>query len=113
MHTALATALAAFASCTGYRSGQIAQATDDPQLWTMVVDFDTMGNYRRALSSYRVKAEAVPVMYLACDEPSAFAPTASHDGQQLTEHTTDLIVGGTRGDGAHAPDTQNRPDMSS
>lgn len=99
----LAAALAAFASCPGFVSGQVARATDDPHLWTLIVDFESMGSYRRALSSYRVKAEAVPVMYLAVDAPSAFEPVAAHDGDALRVFESDLVTDGTRGDGVVAP----------
>jgi hypothetical protein len=55
---------------------------DDPHLWTLTTSWESVGAYRRALSDYQVKLVAVPLMYRAIDEPSAFEPlvTWSPDG---------------------------------
>jgi hypothetical protein len=74
-------ALAAFASCAGYHGGRIGRATDDPTLWMLSTEWDGAGAYRRALSSYAVKVDAVPVMYEARDEPSAYEVLVAHDPQ--------------------------------
>jgi hypothetical protein len=34
--------------------------------------WENIGSYRRALSAYDVKVNAVPVLYRAIDEPSAY-----------------------------------------
>ena len=65
-------ALAALAARPGWRSGRIGRATDDRSLWVLVTEWDSVGAYRRALSAYDVKVEAVPLLSLAMDEPSAF-----------------------------------------
>lgn len=90
-------ALEAFASCPGYVDGHVARSIDDTTLWTMTVRFDSAGSYRRALSSYRVKAEAVPVMYLAQERPSAFEPLASHDGTAMQTFNSDVNAMPERG----------------
>jgi hypothetical protein len=56
----------------GYAAGRIGRNVDDPELWTLVTEWDGPGAYRRALSSYDVKLTAVPVLSRAIDEPSAY-----------------------------------------
>jgi quinol monooxygenase YgiN len=65
-------ALAALAARPGCRSGHVARSIDDPTLWTLTTTWESVGAYRRALSSYEVKLYAVPLMYRAVDEPTAF-----------------------------------------
>ncbi len=66
------TALESLSRCRGYVRGHAARSTDDPRLWLLSTEWRSVGDYRRALSSYDVKVHAVPVMYTAQDEPSAF-----------------------------------------
>lgn len=65
-------ALEALVSCPGCTGGRAGPALDDPSLWVLSTTWESVGAYRRALSSYQVKLVAVPLMYLALDEPSAF-----------------------------------------
>ena len=60
----LVTAHEALAACRGYLDG--------PDLWVLTTRWENVGAYRRALSSYDVKMRAVPVLYRAVDEPSAY-----------------------------------------
>lgn len=78
-------ALAAFAGCAGHLRGRVGRATDDPTLWVITTEWASVGAYRRALSSYAVKVDAVPVMYSAHDEPSAFEVLA----EQASEPAAD------------------------
>jgi len=71
------TALAALAACPGYRSGRLGRAVDDPAQWVLVVDWESVGAYRRALSSFDVKVNATPLLAAALDAPSAFEVLAS------------------------------------
>ena len=50
----------------------LARALDDPTLWVLTTRWDNVGAYRRALSSYDVKLQAVPLLSRAVDEPSAY-----------------------------------------
>lgn len=72
--TDLESALAVLAARPGYADGRLGRNVDDPELWTMVTRWDDVGSYRRALSSYEVKAGAVPLLSRALDEPSAYEP---------------------------------------
>lgn len=56
----------------GWLSGRLGRAVDDPELWVMTTEWENVGSYRRALSSYEVKAGAVALLSTAVDEPTAF-----------------------------------------
>ena len=62
---------------TGFVRGHLGQAPDDPQLWVLATEWEGVGAYRRALSSYDVKVTAPAVMAFAVDEPSAFEVLAT------------------------------------
>jgi quinol monooxygenase YgiN len=72
-------ALAAFADRPGYLSGRVGRSTDDPSLWALTMEWESIGAYRRALSSPEVKISALPLMYQAVDEPSAYEVLAAFD----------------------------------
>ncbi|TIC84830.1 antibiotic biosynthesis monooxygenase [Nocardioides sp. GY 10113] len=63
---------ALLAACPGYLEGRLGRSLDDPDLWVLSTRWESVGAYRRALSSYDVKAGAVPVLSRAIDEPSAY-----------------------------------------
>jgi quinol monooxygenase YgiN len=65
-------AVAALAARPGCVAVRVARAVDDPQLWALHSEWESVGAYRRALSSYEVKLHAVPLMYRCIDEPSAY-----------------------------------------
>lgn len=67
-------ALGAFAAQPGCRSVTAARSIDEPDLWVLTSTWDSVGAYRRALSAHQVKLRAVPLLYHAVDEPSAFEP---------------------------------------
>jgi quinol monooxygenase YgiN len=68
----LAAAHAVLAARDGYVDGQVGRNVDDPTLWVLTTRWTNVGAYRRALSSYEVKLEAVPLLSRALDEPSAY-----------------------------------------
>ena len=68
----LVTAHEALAACRGYLDGTVGRNVDEPDLWVLTTRWEHVGAYRRALSSYDVKMRAVPVLYRAVDEPSAY-----------------------------------------
>lgn len=63
---------AALAARPGYLAGTVGRSVDDPELWVLSTSWEHVGAYRRALSSYDVKLEAVPLLSRALDEPSAY-----------------------------------------
>jgi quinol monooxygenase YgiN len=68
----LAAAHAVLAACAGYVDGHVGRNLDDPTLWVLTTRWDNVGGYRRALSSYDVRLNAVPLLSRALDEPSAY-----------------------------------------
>ena len=56
----------------GYVGGRIGRNVDDPELWTLVTEWEGAGASRRALSAYDVKLAAVATLGRALDEPSAY-----------------------------------------
>jgi hypothetical protein len=65
---------------SGFVSGTVGRALDDPTLWLLTTTWQDVGSYRRALSSYEVKAQVVPLLARAIDEPSAYEVLAG-DGE--------------------------------
>ena len=70
-------ALAVLATKPGYRGGRLARAIDDVRQWCLILDWDTVGSYRRALGAFDVKVQASPLLAEALDEPSAYEVLAA------------------------------------
>ncbi len=68
----LAAALEPLRQQRGHLTGRIGHNVDDPELWVLVTEWESVGAYRRALSSYDVKIGAVPTLSRAIDEPGAY-----------------------------------------
>jgi quinol monooxygenase YgiN len=80
------TAAATLAQRPGCLGVQLGRATDDPLLWVMDSRWTSVGDYRRALSSYEVKLHAVPLMYRCIDEPSAYEVLLEAVGEDVVAH---------------------------
>ena len=65
-------ALTALAARPGYVRGTLGRSTDDASAWVLLTEWENVGSYRRALSSYEIKATVVPLLSYAVDEPSAY-----------------------------------------
>ena len=78
---------AALAARPGYHRGTIGRNVDDPELWVLSTQWEHVGAYRRALSAYDVKMQAVPLLSRALDEPSAY---------EVVEAGTDLNIASPR-----------------
>jgi heme oxygenase (mycobilin-producing) len=74
------TALRALASRPGYRGGRIGRAADEPTAWVVTSEWDGIGAYRRALSSYDAKVHAHPLLGEAIAEPGAYEVLYADDG---------------------------------
>jgi hypothetical protein len=64
--------LTGLGACRGFVGGQVGRALDDPGLWLLHTQWESVGAYRRALSSYEIKLAMAPSLAKAVDEPSAF-----------------------------------------
>jgi quinol monooxygenase YgiN len=72
-------ALAVLAARPGFRSGRLARAYDQPALWCLVTEWESVGAYRRALGSFEVRSAATPLLSRALPEPSAYEALATVD----------------------------------
>jgi hypothetical protein len=82
-------ALSVLSARPGYRGGRLGRAVDDARTWMLVTEWDGVGAWRRALSSYDVKMGAVPLLTQARDEPSAFEILYVDDGTVGRRHESD------------------------
>lgn len=65
-------ALSAFAERQGFLRGRVGRAADDPTVWVLTTEWDSVGAYRRSLGGYDVKVQAATLLGRSRDEPSAF-----------------------------------------
>jgi quinol monooxygenase YgiN len=89
-------ALDALRSRPGCRRGHLGRSIDDPTRWLLQTEWDSIGAYRRALSSYEVKLRAVPLMYHAVDEVTAYealVEATSDPSDGLLDHDSDRDPG--------------------
>ncbi|MFL6071207.1 MAG: antibiotic biosynthesis monooxygenase family protein [Actinomycetes bacterium] len=79
--------LGARAGCLGVEVGR---ASDDPTLWVMSSRWQSVGAYRRAVSDYEIKVQAVPFLSQAIDEPTAFEVLFAIDAEGERAASGDL-----------------------
>jgi hypothetical protein len=65
-------ALEALSAQAGCRAASIGQSTDESGLIAIRTEWAGVGAYRRALSAFDVKVNAIPLLSVAIDEPSAY-----------------------------------------
>jgi quinol monooxygenase YgiN len=86
-------ALAALGARPGYLRGRLARSVDEPDHWTIVTEWESVGAYRRALSSFDVKMYATPLLAQSLDEPSAFEVLAeAGPGGEVTVSESDRFA---------------------
>jgi len=83
-------AIAVLADRPGCLSAKVVRAIDDADLVLVVTEWQDVGSYRRALSSFDVKVRAVPLLATAADEPSAFETVAEMRSGELLTSPGDL-----------------------
>ena len=86
-------ALDALRAQPGCRRGHGGRSIDDPTRWLLQTEWDSTGAYRRGLSSYDVKLRAVPVMYYAIDEVTAYEALVEAADGTLVDHDSDRDPG--------------------
>jgi hypothetical protein len=82
-------ALDALRARPGFVRGSAGPCTDEGDLWVVVTEWESVGAFRRALSSFDVKVHAVPLLATALDEASAFESLLVASPQQLVERASD------------------------
>ena len=73
--------LAILARQSGFRCASIGQSTDETDLLLLRSEWDSVGDYRRALSDIDMKVHGIPFLAQAVDEPSAY---------EVLQHVTDM-----------------------
>jgi hypothetical protein len=61
-----------FATLPGFRRARAGRCFDEPDVWILLTEWENVGTYRRALSSYAVKTSGYPVFVRIVDEPGAY-----------------------------------------
>ena len=82
-------ALSALAKRPGYLRGTLARSLDDPEAWTLLTEWESVGAYRRALGNFEVRLHATALLAGALDLPSAFEPLVDigPDGDRRTRRS--------------------------
>jgi hypothetical protein len=66
----------------GFVRGRLARSLDEPGLWALVTEWDSVGSYRRGIGAYDVKLAATPLMALSIPEAGAFEVVVTADEAQ-------------------------------
>ena len=61
-----------FATLHGFLRARAGRCIDEPDVWILLTEWESVGTYRRALSSYAVKTSGHPVFVRIVDEPGAY-----------------------------------------
>ena len=88
----IATAMDVLAGQPGCRGISLGQSTDEGDLLVLRSEWDGVGAYRRALSSFDVKVHAVPLLSTAIDEPSAYEVVRHVDAAGVHEAVSGLAA---------------------
>ncbi len=70
--TEIRAAIEALSARPGHIASRLARALDDPSMWVLVSEWENVGSYRRALSSYDVKMASAALMGAVINEPTAY-----------------------------------------
>ena len=81
-------AVIALSQQVGCISVDVCAATDQADLMCIVSRWNSVGDYRRALSSFDVKMNAIPFLSTAIDEPSAYEVARSVIAGEVTQLKT-------------------------
>ncbi len=74
----------------GCSQGHLGRSMDEPEHWVLHTQWESVGAYRRALSSYDVKVRAVRVLSEALDEPTTFEALVEAGPHGLLDAVSDL-----------------------
>jgi hypothetical protein len=82
--------LTAQPGCSG---GRLGRSPDEVTRWVLVVRFDSVVAYRRALSPFEIREHVIPLLSEALTtEPAGYEVLASADGGTVTDHAS-LLAG--------------------
>ncbi len=60
------------ATLPGFQFARAGRCIEEPDVWVLLSEWDSVGTYRRALSSHAVKTSGYPVFARIVDEPGAY-----------------------------------------
>ena len=81
-----------FQTQPGFQSAKVCMAIDDDTTGLIFLHFDSIGNYRRALSNYSIKLEATRFLSQAIDESSAFEVLVSFTPSEKTHFQSEKTL---------------------
>jgi hypothetical protein len=84
------TAVESMSRCQGHLFTSVGRALDDPELWLITSVWDSVGAYRRALSSYDVKVAASSLLASAVDDVNVFETLLEVSQNGTVEGTSSL-----------------------
>lgn len=80
-------ALALLTEAKGCLHGSLGRAVDEADRWVLVVRFESVVAYRRALSPFPVREHVIPLLSEAlADEPAGFETLAEAEAGAVTTH---------------------------
>lgn len=83
------TALELLSAQPGCRGGELGRSADEPSAWVLVVRFDSVDAYRRALGPFPVREHVVPLLAQArTDGPATFETLLSAVDGAATGHAS-------------------------
>jgi len=68
----LAVLIDVFMTLSGFLWARAGRCLDEPDVWILLTEWESVGTYRRALSSHAVKTTGYPVFVRIVDEPGAY-----------------------------------------
>ncbi|MDQ3576009.1 MAG: antibiotic biosynthesis monooxygenase [Actinomycetota bacterium] len=68
----LAVLIDVFMTLPGFLRARAGRCLDEPDVWILLTEWESVGTYRRALSSHAVKTTGYPVFVRIVDEPGAY-----------------------------------------
>lgn len=92
--------LQTLAAKPGFLHGRLGQNLDDPGGYQLVLEFDSVGSYRRAWSDPATRMIVLPLLLTCLDEPSVFADVLTAvPGSAVESHHSGLSDGWEQGRG--------------
>lgn len=86
-------ALSLLSAQPGCRDGQLGRSPDEVTRWVLVVRFDSVVAYRRALAPFEVREQVIPLLAEALTrEPGGYEVLVTAHGGTVTDHASLLAV---------------------
>jgi quinol monooxygenase YgiN len=80
---AVGSAIDALAARPGHIRTRLARGLDEPSRWVLISEWENVGSYRRALSSFDVKMASGVLMGAVIDETTAYQEEVDRPGEDV------------------------------